>query len=255
MKINLNKLIINNVTMVIILGQLISYLAINAGYISYNSLSLNYTRIFSGEFWRVISFIFIPPASSPLLSILNWYILYLMGSNLEHFWGAKHYNIYLLLAIILTNAVAFIFNLSVGTNYYFQSSIFLAFAFINPNFQVRLFFIIPVKIKWISIVMWLLYLWTFIIGNFGSKLLIIASVLNFIIYFGKDIYYKVRYQSKSITKTVKKGLIKAEPTHKCVICSKNDKDYPFLEFRYCSKCSPEQCYCEEHLKHHNHITT
>lgn len=253
MKNKLSKLVINNLTIVIIGGQILTYLAINAGYISYSHLSLNYSLITSGEFWRIISFLFIPPTSSPVWSIISWYILYLMGSNLEHYWGASHYNLYILLAVILTNVTALLFNLSVGTNYYLQSSIFLAFAFLNPNFQVRLFFIIPVKIKWIAMATWVLYLWALLFGSNGAKLLLVASLTNFLIFFMKDIYYKIKYRGNSLKHKIEKEVIKKRPTHTCVTCSKNDIEFPYLDFRYCSLCKPEKCYCEDHINNHNHI--
>ncbi|MBN2617000.1 MAG: hypothetical protein JXR64_01670 [Spirochaetales bacterium] len=248
----LNKLIIKNLTAVIIIGQAIIYVAINSKFLHPEWLSLSYNKILNGEVWRVISFLFLPPSTSPILAIISWYILFLMGLNLEHYWGEKHYNLYILTAVILTNITAFVFNLSIGTNYYLQSSIFLAFAFLNPNFQVRLFFLIPVKIKWIAIVNWLLYLWILITGSTGEKLLIVASLLNFGIFFTKDIYIKIKYRGKIVKKHLEKKINENKPLHTCSICGRNDIDNPHLSFRYCSKCNPEKCYCEDHINHeHN----
>lgn len=253
MKNKLNRYAIKNLTITIIVGQVLVYLAINAGFINYSTLSLNYGGILNGEIWRVITFLFIPPTTSPIWAVISWYILFLMGSNLEHYWGELHYNIYIFVAVVLTNIVAFIFNLSIGTNYYLQSSIFLAFAFLNPNFQVRLFFIIPVKIKWIAIVNWILYLWILFTGNSAQRLLIIASLTNFTIFFSKDIYYKIKYRGKTVKKRIEKRVSANKPLHTCAVCSRNDLDYPHLDFRYCSQCSPEKCYCEDHILNHDHI--
>ncbi|QEN05225.1 DUF1751 domain-containing protein [Thiospirochaeta perfilievii] len=254
MKNKLHKYAINNLTLFIIIGQVITYLAINSGYITYSDLSLSYSLIVNGEFWRVVSFVFIPPATSPIWSLLSWYILYLMGSNLEHFWGALHYNTYILVAVVLTNLTAYFFKLSIGTNYYFQSSIFLAFAFLNPNFTVRLFFILPIKIKWIALITWIFYAWALIFGSLGAKLLLIASLANFIIFFSKDIFYKIKYRGSGLKRKIEYEMSKNSPKHSCFICNKNDIDNPHSEFRYCSKCNPEQCYCEDHIKNHNHIS-
>lgn len=253
MKKKQNNIAIKNLTLTIIIGQVLVYLAINAGLISYNFLALSYTNILNGEFWRVISFLLIPPTTSPVWAMISWYILYLMGNNLENYWGEHNYTIYILVAVILTNIVAFLFNIYVGTNYYLQSSIFLAFAFLNPNFQVRLFFIIPVKIKWIAIFNWVLYTWTLLTGSSGEKLLIIASLTNFMIFFSKDIIHKIRYRGHSVKTKIEVKVSESKPKHICKVCQKNDKTNPHMEFRYCSKCSPEQCYCEEHILNHTHI--
>ena len=43
------------------------------------------------------------------------------------------------------------------------------------------------------------------------------------------------------------------PLHKCTVCGRTDKDFPDLEFRYCSKCDGAYEYCSEHLYTHKHI--
>ncbi len=248
---NLKKIAVNNLTMYIIIGQIIAFLCINSGYITSSNLALNYSLILEGQFWRTLSFLIIPPGTTPIISLLSWYILYLMGSNLEHYWGALHYNLYILVAVILTNIASYLFNLTVGTNYYLQSSIFLAFAFLNPNFQVRLFFIIPIKIKWIAIATGVIYLWALIFGGLGAKLLLIASFTNFFIFFSKDIYYKIKYRGKRIKNKISTEVNKNRPIHKCKVCSKNDINSPHTDFRYCSTC--EECFCDEHINNHTHL--
>lgn len=252
MKKRLNGFAIKNLTLFIIIGQIAVYLAMNAGLITHGMLALNYGDILNGQVWRVISFLLIPPTTSPVWAMVSWYILFLMGSNLENYWGELHYTIYILVAVVLNNLVAYIFNLYIATNYYLQSSIFLAFAFLNPNFQVRLFFILPIKIKWIAIINWVLYTWVLLTGGLGERLLIVASLANFIIFFGKDLFFKIRYRGKSVKSKIEMKVAEKTPSHTCVICSRNNLTNPHLEFRYCSKCTPEQCYCEEHVEGHIH---
>lgn len=253
MKNKLNHIAVKNLTTTIIIGQVLVYLGIQSGFITYDALALNYADILNGEIWRVVSFLIIPPTTSPVWALISWYVLYLMGSNLENYWGELHYTIYILVAVVLTNLVAFIFNIYVATNYYLQSSIFLAFAFLNPNFQVRLFFIIPVKIKWIAIVNWILYTWILLTGSSGEKLLLAASIMNFIIFFSKDILNKTKYRGKRVKTKIELKVAENRPKHICKECSKTDLTHPHMEFRYCSKCSPEQCYCEDHIQNHTHI--
>ena len=40
--------------------------------------------------------------------------------------------------------------------------------------------------------------------------------------------------------------------HKCAICGRTELDDPTLTFRYCSKCSGNKEYCQEHLFTHEH---
>ena len=44
-----------------------------------------------------------------------------------------------------------------------------------------------------------------------------------------------------------------EIVHTCCICGKTSTEYPDLQFRYCSKCSGNHEYCQEHLFTHEHI--
>ena len=41
--------------------------------------------------------------------------------------------------------------------------------------------------------------------------------------------------------------------HKCTVCGRTDTDFPYLEFRYCSRCSGYYCYCQDHINNHEHI--
>ena len=39
----------------------------------------------------------------------------------------------------------------------------------------------------------------------------------------------------------------------CHVCGKTDLSHPQLDFRYCSKCAGDQCYCPEHIQNHAHV--
>ncbi|MGI6072014.1 MAG: hypothetical protein ACOX75_03225 [Lachnospiraceae bacterium] len=41
--------------------------------------------------------------------------------------------------------------------------------------------------------------------------------------------------------------------HRCTVCGRTSIDYPDLQFRYCSKCSGNHEYCQDHLFTHEHI--
>ena len=51
--------------------------------------------VVAGDWWRVFTFLFVPPATNPIFAFFGWYLFYLMGSTLEAQWGAFRYNIYL----------------------------------------------------------------------------------------------------------------------------------------------------------------
>ena len=70
----------------------------------------------------------------------------------------------------------------VSTNY-ITMSIFLAFAAIYPDMEVLLYFVLPIKMKWMALVYAVMALYYFITGGIVSRVAIAASLLNFVIFF------------------------------------------------------------------------
>jgi hypothetical protein len=52
---------------------------------------------------------------------------------------------------------------------------------------------------------------------------------------------------------VEKAAREDEPRHVCHVCGKTDRTHPQLDFRYCSKCAGDQCYCPDHIQNHAHV--
>ena len=140
--------------------------------------------IFAGEWWRVITWIFIPTNTSIVWIIFSLYFYYLIGSGLEQRWGSFKFNLYYLIGIIATIIGGFI--IGATDNTYLNLSLFFAFAVLYPDFQVMLFFFIPIKIKWLALVDLVFFIISLIIMPLYYKVAIIASLLNFILFFYED---------------------------------------------------------------------
>jgi hypothetical protein len=212
-------------------------------------------KVLAGEVWRLVSFLVVPPFGFILWTLFFWYLFYLMGTALERTWGTFRYNVFLLLGYVATVAVAFIVPDRPASNAFLQGSVFLAFAFLYPDFELYIFFILPVKIKWLALLTWIYYGVIVIFGEPMSKLMVLASVFNFLVFFGKDIVQRVRTGQRRM-KVQATRLSAREPAyyHRCVVCGITDQTNPKMEFRYCSKCAGSQCYCMDHLRAHEHIT-
>ncbi len=154
------------------------------------------------------------------------------------------------------------------STYYINMSIFLAYAFTYPDEQLLLYFIIPIRIKWFGY-LYTAYLIYDIFQAFKSgsiivgiiiTVLIFVSLMNFLIYiiFGKHRgrfspkQVKKRYQYKRSVRQAKPVTYENGARHKCVICGRTELDDPNLTFRYCSKCSGNKEYCQDHLFTHEH---
>ena len=62
--------------------------------------------VLAGEWWRLVTFLFIPPVTNVIFAFFAWYLFNLMGSALEGRWGAFRYNLFLLVGYLVTVAVA-----------------------------------------------------------------------------------------------------------------------------------------------------
>ncbi len=241
--------------------------------------SFNANAILHGQVWRVITFIFVPYTSRNLfLFLLTLYFYFFIGTALEREWGANKFTIFYFFGVILNILIGFL--VGTASMYYVNMSMFFAFATLYPDLQFLLFFIIPVKAKWLA---WIdgayfaIAVVRFLIaGQFLYALIPIVAVLNYLLFFASDIggkvsYWKGRAKQKARQQEFRqsyqrggagpkvvnfhdaKTKAKTNYLHKCAVCGKTDVTDPQMEFRYCSKCNGYYCYCADHINSHIHI--
>ena len=242
---------IPNITVYLIAGQVLFFIFELAGRFMLERVVLIPELVMAGEWWRLVTFLFIPPLTNPIFAFFAWYLFYLMGGALEGHWGAFRYNLFLLIGYLVTVAVTFLFPFSAATNLFIGGSIFLAFAFLYPDFQLYILFIIPVKIKWLALLTWVGYGYEIIVGTWQTRLLVLASISNFLLFFGKDIYWRMKTGKKVMATQVKAFSGKKEAFHTCAVCGITDLTHPSMEFRYCQDCGG-QGYCADHIFKHEH---
>ena len=245
-------------------------------------LSLDASAILQGQIWRVFTFLIQPPSTSLLFIIFALYLYYMIGQSLEASWGAFRFNLYFfagvlfhILAAILTYIITGL-SLPLGT-VYLNLSLFFAFAALYPDVQFLLFFIIPVKVKYLAWFNGAFFGFTILQGILPSytkseyglsyqanAIAAFVSILNFAIFYLSSRNMKP-YSPKEIRR---KNKFKRETTkaktpymtsygngakHRCAICGRTEMDDPHLEFRYCSKCKGNHEYCQDHLFTHEHV--
>ena len=241
-----------NITIYLILGQAIFFILHLTGRFSLERVVLIPEMVLDGEWWRIITFLFIPPLTNPIFAIFSWYMFYLMGGALEGHWGAFRYNVFLLTGYIVTVAVSFILPFYAATNIFIGGSVFLAFAALFPEFQIYIFFILPVKMKWLAIITWLGYGYQLITGSWSTRLLVLASISNFLLFFGKDIWWRMKTGNKKMISKAREVSGPKEAFHRCAVCGITDQSHPGMEFRYCPECSGLG-YCKDHIMSHEHV--
>ena len=230
----------------------------------YNWLSLNPPMIMRGQVWRLVTFLIQPPNTSLLFFIFTLYLYYMLGQTLERTWGSFRFNVYYFSGVLFTIIGAFAAYFATGSvylldTYYINMSLFLAFAFIYPDVELLLMFLIPVKIKWLAYLDMAFFAYSFIIGNLGTKISVALAILNFVIFFFGFMRTRVggaKTRMQHIRRqTVRKpaGQPQGRVIHKCAVCGRDSNSHPELEFRYCSKCNGNYEYCQDHLFTHEHV--
>jgi hypothetical protein len=257
----LGRFAISNLSLYLVAGQVLFWgLAALSGF-NLERIALRPAAVYAGEVWRLVTFLFLPPgggtgALAIVFLAFAWYIFYLMGTALEHYWGTYRYNAFIGLGWLLTTAVAFLTPGAYASNLFLAGSVFLAFAFLNPDFELLIFFILPVRIKWIALVQWLYYGFVLVVGTWSDRLMVLAATGNFLIFFSGDIVARIRTGRRRMAHQA--GVFAARPEegaarHRCRACGKTELTHPQMDFRYCSKCAGNQCYCAEHIYNHEHV--
>ena len=220
--------------------------------IVYSTLNLDPELILRGEIWRLVTFIFIPPNTSPLWILFTLYVYYLVGSSLEREWGSFKFNIYYLIGMVATIATAFITGSSTG--FYLNLSLYLAFAFLFPNFEFLIFFVLPVKVKYLAALYWIYLAFIVITGSPSDKIAVLASVVNFFVFFGTEFKgtLKLRRQVHHNRKRFFDEIASTPPIHTCAVCGITEKIDPKIDFFYCKTCGGFDEYCAKHINDHQH---
>lgn len=245
---------IHNITLYFIVCQVLVYGVAMARPESIQNVVLVPSLVLQGEVWRLFTFLATPPDSNPLFAFFFWYIWYLMGTALEANWGTLRYNLFLLIGFAATAAAAFLAPNVAASNKFLEFSVFLAFATLFPDFQLNLFFILPVKIKWLALIAWAGLALQFFVSPWSVRAAIAASVLNYFLFFGGEILRRLRGKQRRMTYQAKENARRTKPFHVCRVCGKTDKSDPDMEFRYCSQCVGGCGYCTEHIRNHEHVT-
>jgi membrane associated rhomboid family serine protease len=243
-------------------------------------LAFSPARILRGEVWRLVTWLFCPLNNNLLFTALMLYFYYFIGGALEREWGVAKFTIFYCFGAVLniiygvliwligsSNGVIFPGDIVWIVPNYLNLSMFFAFAVLFPDYTIRLFFFIPIKIKWLALINAALFLYSIIDGIIAGSLVMallpLVALLNFVIICGYDLkkYLRPKMARKSArvvnfraaSKKAQREYETNKYRHKCAVCGKTDTDSPNLEFRYCSRCEGYHCFCIEHINNHVHF--
>ena len=258
-----------------------------------NWLALDIPKTF-GKFqlWRLVTFLIQPIEADNLFFVLiTMYLYYFIGNMLEMKWGSFRFNLFYfagvlfnILLCVLVYFATLIFlgkGISVGVGLeYINLAMFFAFAVEFGEVQLLLFFLIPIKVKYLGIFYGLWYGYNFIsiLARYGFTTFLMAfipfmiGIMNFLIFWivtSKD--RRARHRSigdmrrqfvyaQRVRAGEREGSVVNEAAgrkvitrHRCAVCGRTELDDDMLEFRFCSKCEGNYEYCMDHLYTHTHV--
>ena len=283
---------IPNLMLYICIISAVIYLSslIRGGAVIYQWLCFDKIKILQGQVWRLFTFIFTyTPGTNAFLILIGFYFFYHLSRHVELIMGTFKFNLFYFSGMLLMVVFAMIFapvdpvaveggflpaelvGAYVYGNmaWYMHLTLLLIFAVTNPDSQFLIFFVVPVKAWFLSI----LYLVLLVIDMcnmsdlFPHNLFPLIGIANFLLFAGKDVlnllpepirpsgHRRPRQQRPTGTISFDKGKEKGKPTylHRCAVCGRTDVTDPQLEFRYCSRCNGYFCYCEDHINNHAHV--
>lgn len=254
-------------------------------------LSFSVPEILHGQVWRLVTWIFMPVESLDVFGIIFLLCVISWGRSLESLLGTFRLNLFLWMGVIISvigsilvyipgylvlgsEVSRIVFTLYPLSTYNILMTLLLAIAICIPEGEVRIWFVLPVKMKWM-LVFELAYMGYRAVrpfvnafqqfGTFSVSMVIgllyaapvILAVLNMFLFFYFARIHITRKHKKR-QKEFRAQFREPRPgsgiaKHKCAICGRTELTNPEMMFRYCSKCSGNKEYCEEHLYSHAHV--
>ena len=150
-------------------------------------LALEPELVMSGEVWRLVTFLFIPPELSPLWMVFWLLMFYSFAQALEGEWGEFKFAVYYAMGAAATVAAS----VALGTGLSslpLNTSLFLAFARLFPEVELYVFFVLPVKVRWLAWVAWGAFALNFLFGSCVTRVALLAGIANWALFFGHEAF-------------------------------------------------------------------
>jgi hypothetical protein len=217
-------------------------------------LELDVGMILRGQVWRLFTYLFVPNARSLLWIFLEIYWTWLVATNLENAWGAFKLNAYYALGMLGTTVAAIVTRGGEGS-WALNLSLLFAFATVFPDFEILLFFIVPIKVKWLAILSGAYVVFEAVTGTWPARAALIAAFGNYLLFFGPFLLQLARGESSRIRRQTRRdsGPPSSAPQvsgRTCAMCGKRESDGADIRVCSCERCGGPRTLCLEHARNH-----
>jgi hypothetical protein len=215
-------------------------------------LVLDMHAVRRGQLWRLVTFLFIPPSSSQLFMLISLYFTWWVGSSLDQHWGSFRFNVYYLVGALATIVAALVAGPT--SNTWLNSSLFFAFATTFPDVTILLFFILPIRVKWIGLVAAVGMLAAFVTSGWGTRAAIAAALVNYVLFFGGHWWNAWRSRNTVVRQKARREQFRSSAPvfgqRACAICGAREADGTDIRVCSCEKCGGPRALCLEHARNH-----
>jgi hypothetical protein len=216
-----------------------------------------------GEWWRLLSFMVLPDARSPIVFMFSAYIALICMYTIEGSFGTFRLNLFVLAFILCQWFMAALAGTAAGDavtkatgamllpdafniSRWFFMNLFLVFAVLDPHRVFLLFGIVPLKV-WVLAVVDVGFVALNVIQLPPLWLATVLSLAPFLS-FGIPIYLRhLRHRTRVGSRRTRfkaNSLTVEDGFHRCSVCGRTDASDPDLDFRI-TEDGVE--YCADHL--------
>jgi membrane associated rhomboid family serine protease len=251
------KYAIENLTAVIVGGMALAFVASLArpAFLGMLTLDLDMVGPPHWQVWRLVSYMFLPIEAPIWALAFELYIFWLMGSSMERQWGAFKLNLYYVIGMIGTTIGAAVLGASAG-NVYLVASVLLGFATLFPDYRLYLFFLLPVKVKWLGLFAAAGMAYVVVMGSNAARVAIVASMGNYLLFFGGHLWGLWQGRNLQVRQAARrKSMEVAAPVptggRTCAICAAREDDGTDIRICSCEKCGGKpRALCLAHARNH-----
>lgn len=147
-----------------------------------------------GEWWRLFAFPVSGQTSNPIWLLFYVLFIYFVVSALEAEWGSGPLTLFTLLSYLCAMSGAFLINEPVSIWYYVLENLSLAFGTLFPEVEFLLFFILPVKAKWLAMLGGGLLALQFLTASLMFKVFLLLALAPYLLFFGPWLLQTVKYR-------------------------------------------------------------
>ncbi len=145
-----------------------------------------------GQWWRLFAYPIPSGMDNPIFLIMYLLYVWFIFQSLEQHWGPAPLTLFIFLSYCAAIGGAFLVNQPLSIWYYVVENTSLAFGTLFPDLELLLFFILPVKAKWLAYLAGALLGWDFVTGSLMKKAFLLIVLSPYFIFFGKLLYKAIK---------------------------------------------------------------